>query len=145
MPTQEVSIIVRGSQLDEEGRETITELNIQGQYFVQNGSRYLLYEEPDPETGGSTRTTLKIKDRVTELTRRGAVCSRMLFEVGKTCRTDYVTPYGSFPLEVCTEDIRSLWSDDGGTLQLTYRLLAENRLLSRNRLSLIIRNFSEKV
>ena len=46
MPTQEVSIIVRGSQLDEEGRETITELNIQGQYFVQNGSRYLLYEEP---------------------------------------------------------------------------------------------------
>ena len=46
MPTQEVSIIVKGSQLDEEGLETITELNIQGQYFVQNGSRYLLYEEP---------------------------------------------------------------------------------------------------
>lgn len=144
MPTQDVYITLKGIQLDEEDRETVTELNIRGQYFMRDSSRYLLYEEADPETGSTARCTLKIKDSAAELVRRGAMCSRMLFEPGKTCHTDYVTPYGSFPLEVHTENLRSLWSDGGGTLQLTYRLLSGNRLLSRNRLCVKIRNFSEK-
>lgn len=144
MPAQDVYITVTGSQLDENCRETVTEIKVQGKYFMRDGSRYLLYEESDPDTGSITHSVLKVKDCLAELTRKGAVCSHMLFAAGKTCRADYVTPYGSFPLEVRTEDIKSLWSDSGGTLQLTYCLLSENKLLSQNRLSVKIRNFSEK-
>lgn len=140
--TRDVHITVTGAQLEKDGYRTVTELKAQGQYFEKDGSRYLMYEERDADTGAVTKSTLKIRDCLLELSKSGTVRSRMLFEPGKTHRTSYVTPYGTLLLEVCTEDIKSLWTESSGAIQITYSLSSEDALLSRNRLSVKIRNFS---
>lgn len=140
--TKDVYITITGTQLDEDGHEAVTELKVPGQYYERDGSRYLLYEEQDEEA--VIKNTVKIKDCLLELSRSGPARSRMLFQTGKTHRTSYITPYGVLQLEIYTEAMRSFWSEDSGTIQLSYRLTAENSILSRNKLSIKIWNFSEK-
>lgn len=140
--TRDVHITVTGVSLDESGQETATELTTRGQYFEKDDSRFLLYEEQDPDSGAVVRSTLKIKNHTVELSKSGAVRSRMIFETGKTHRTSYDTPYGSLLLDICTDDLKSAWSDNTGSVQLAYRLLTEDALLSRNRLFIKIKSFS---
>lgn len=140
--TREVHITLTGVSLDEDGQETATELTTAGQYFERDGFRFLRYEERDPDSGLVTRNILKLKDSVLELSRSGAVCSRMVFETGKLLRTEYKTSCGSLLLDLYTDDLKSVWSDSAGLLQLSYRLLAEGTLLSRHKLSIKIRSFS---
>lgn len=142
--TKDVYITVTGTLTDEEGHETSTETRVQGQYFFRGECRYLLYKEPDPSSETDTDNILKIRDGLVELRRSGAIRSRMLFETGKTHTAVYMTPYGSLPLEVRTEEIRCFWSDNIGSLSLCYCLLSEGILLSQNRISIKIRNFSGK-
>lgn len=140
--TRDVYITITGTQLDEYGHEAVTELKVQGQYYEKGGSRYLLYEEQDE--GTVTKNTVKIKDCLLELSRSGPSRSRMLFQTGKAHHTNYITPYGVLQLEIYTEAMRSFWSEDSGTIELSYHLTAENLILSRNKLSVKIWNFSEK-
>lgn len=134
--TRDVFITVTGTQLDEDGHRSVTELKVQGQYFEKDDSRYLLYEEKDSDTGAVTKNTIKITDSAAELSRNGFVSSRMVFRPGETCRTSHITPYGILTLDVHTEDLKSFWTENSGTLQVDYCLSSEENLLSENRLSI---------
>lgn len=140
--TRDINITVTGISLDEAGHETTTSLSARGQYFLRNGARFLLYDERDPETGGLTKNMLKLTDSSLELSRSGALRCRMIFEAGKTHRASYMTPCGSLLLDICTEKLDVRWSDCEGTLRLTYSLLEGSSLLSRNKLSIKIKDFS---
>lgn len=140
--TRDVYITISGTQLEEDGGEAVTELKVRGQYYEREGSRYLLYEEQDSETGEVTRNTLKIKDYTLEIYRSGPLHSRMVFEAGATHRTSYITPYGVLQLEIHTKALRSFWGENGGTVQAEYRLTSGNDVLSENRL--FIKILSEK-
>ena len=142
--TRDVHITITGASLSEDGPEAVTELTARGQYFGRDGFRFLLYEEQDPESGAVTRNTLKIADLKIELTKSGALASRMVFEAGKKHPIRYATPYGLLLLELCTDGLQSVWSDNTGRVELSYRLLTAGALLSRNRLTIEIRNFLEK-
>lgn len=141
--TRDVNLTITGIQTDQDGHDTVTELRVRGQYYEKDGSRYLLYEEQDSDSGTVTKNTIKIKDCLLELSRSGSIRSRMLFQAGKSHQTSYITPYGALLLEVHTESMRNFWSDNNGTIQIDYYLAAENEILSRNKLSIKI--VSEKL
>lgn len=141
--TKDICITVTSVCLDEAGHETTTTLTVRGQHFLRNNSRFLLYEERDPESGTATKNTLRLTDSLLELSRSGFLRCRMIFEAGKTHRTSYMTPYGSLLLDIRTEELETCWSDREGLIRLSYSLHDRDALLSRNRLSIKVRNFFE--
>lgn len=130
---RDVRITVTGTQNDG-GSEIITEYETCGQYFEKDGCRYLLYREQDADSGAVTANTLKIKGNVLELSRKGNIHSRMVFEAGQTHPSSYITACGTLLLEVCTEDLKCLWTEDEARVQITYSLLMTGEFLSRNKL-----------
>ena len=131
---RDVRITVTGTQDDGGGNETITEYEACGQYFEKDDCRYLLYREQDADSGAVTANTLKIKGNVMELSRKGNIHSRMVFETGQTHPSSYITACGTLQLEVCTEDLKCLFTEDQARVQITYSLLMTGDLLSRNKL-----------
>lgn len=138
-----ISITVFGTQLNENGQKLLTEVAAEGQYFERGGCRYILYDETDPETLLVTGNTLKFKENMLELSRRGNITSRMVFETGKTHRTSYTTAYGTLILDISTEVMSEFWSESGA-VHIRYQILAEGSLLSENELKIKIRNLPAK-
>lgn len=138
---RDVRITVTGTQDDGEN-EIVTDHKTDGQYFERDGCRYLLYREQDADSGAVTANTLKIKGNILELSRKGNIHSRMVFEAGQTHPTSYATAYGTLQLDVYTEDLKCLWAEAEARVQITYSLLMTGELLSRNKLVIKIRNIS---
>ncbi|MCM1192781.1 MAG: DUF1934 domain-containing protein [Butyrivibrio sp.] len=141
---RDVEITVAGTQDGGSGKETVTRYRTTGQYFEKNGCRYLLYQEQADQSETPAANTLKIKGNRLELSRKGGVHCRMVFEPGQTHPTDYVTVYGALRLEVCTEDLKCLWTETEARIRITYRLLTAGGLLSENKLVIKIRNISSE-
>lgn len=111
---EKIMLTLEGRQRDESGEETVTRLRTQADYSIRNGSHYILYEEKLPDSEAVVRNLIKLKGSVLEMTKRGPVSSRMVFEVGQSHRTEYVTPYGILPLEVCTQELEVLIREPDG-------------------------------
>ena len=105
---EKAMLALEGRQRDESGEETVTRLRTLADYSVKNGSHYILYEEKLPDCKSVVKNLIKLKGSVLEMTKRGSVSSRMVFEAGCSHRTDYVTPYGILPLEVFTQELEIL-------------------------------------
>ena len=73
------------------------------------------------------------------MTRRGAVRSRMIFQAGQAHRTDYVTPYGTLPLEVATREASFSRKEDGTVIRLEYTLSSGGQFLSHCTMDIVLR------
>ena len=141
---EKAMLTLEGRQRDESGEETVTKLRTQADYSIRNGCHYILYEEKLPDSEAVVKNLIKLKGSVLEMTKRGPVSSRMVFEAGQSHRTDYVTPYGILPLEVCTQELEvcagepdgrpagpeSNFQENGLEIRLSYRLASGEQFLS---------------
>ena len=128
--TKDVRITVRGLQRDEDGNELVTETVSDGEYYERGGSIYLFYEEFPEEESGAVKHTIKCKENVLELTKKGLVNARIIFEPGQTHMTDYATPYGLLRLGVKTYGVKSLMRENVLEIQAEYALTSEEEILS---------------
>ncbi len=103
--SQKVHLTLTGRQKDETGEIALTEHSGEAEYFEKNQCVYLLYEECPEGTDTIVRNTLKLKHSVLELTRRGGISARMVFEPGKEYLTDYATPYGCLKMGISTRSL----------------------------------------
>ena len=133
-------LTLTGRQRDEAGQESVTELSTAADYEEKDGCIYIFYEEAEgQEPEAVCRNLIKIEGSVLEVTKRGPISSRMVFEAGKLHRTDYATPYGTLRLEVSTRRLTLSLQEDGAEAHLEYTLISEGRLLSDCALSLSLR------
>lgn len=132
-----VKITISGIQNDETGQELLTKTAAEGQYYEKGDCHYILYQETDPESGHITKNTLKWTKGRLELIRRGNISSHMIFEPGRTLPTGYTTPYGTLTLDVSTETLRILQTDEAVSIRIGYQLSAEASFLSANELTII--------
>lgn len=135
---RDVKVTVLGIQDDGSGNEAVTGYQADGQYYERDGCRFLLYREQDSDSGAMTSNTLKIGDGILELSRRGNVNSRMIFEAGHTHPASHTTAYGTLVLDVCTENVNCLWTESTGKVIITYNLWMTGEFLSKNRLTIEI-------
>lgn len=82
-----------------------------GEYAFRAGKHYVSYIEEDKELGISQKTRVKISDSSVEIRRIGGNGSTMIFENGRTHRTDYYTPYGNFEIEIHTDSYEVTMSE----------------------------------
>lgn len=97
--TKNVWIKVTGyHSVDGEDQEPVV-TESKGTYSRQGGKHYLRYVEVSPETGHASKTLVKCTDGFMEVTRKGAVDTRMRFEVGKAYTAHYNTPAGDLEID----------------------------------------------
>ncbi len=75
------------------------------EYFCRGESHYLFYEEQSEGDSEPFKTRVKRKGLIVEVSRQGALGGRMVFEPGKTYRTEYATPCGTLLLDIITKTV----------------------------------------
>ena len=126
---KKVRLTLIGRQRDEAGQENVTELSADAEYYERNGSQYILYEENGTDTG-RIQSIIKLKDGLLELTRKGSVNTRMIFEEGREHVADYITPPGTLQLGIATSAVCSKRSGDCLEIHADYDLTNRGHILS---------------
>ena len=101
---KDVLVSVKGTQFID-GEKDSVEVITSGTWYEKNGKQYLLYEETYEGMQATTKNTVKITPELVEVTKKGAISSKMVYELGKQHMSDYVTPMGLIVLGVTTKDI----------------------------------------
>ncbi len=137
---RKVRIILTGSQRDGDGLETVTEQSAEAEYYEQGHSIYILYEEVSDTASVKTKNTIKIKDNVLELTKKGSVTSRMVFQEGLEHMTEYITSFGRLQLGILTHAVHIAESEDALEVSVDYDLSGDGQLLSRCKIIIKVQN-----
>lgn len=125
--TRKGQLTVIGTQWDEAGEEQTTRTTAMAEYHTGSGSSYIFYEESAADGEGVTKNTIKLKGSILELTKKGAVNTRMVFEPGQEYMTLYSTPFGSLPLGILTDTVDSILSEDEVRICATYSLTCQSQ------------------
>lgn len=107
-------------------------------YVKINDIRYISYIQIDEESKNKLRTTIKVKPNGIVTIIKGK-SEGMILEIGKTHSCSYPTPFGTILLEVSAFKIVNSLNDDGGELELQYSLIVDGNELSKNTLSLTVK------
>lgn len=126
---KKVRLTLISRQRDEAGQENVTELSADAEYYERNGSHYILYEENGTDTG-IIQSVIKLKNGLLELTRKGDVNTRMIFEEGREHVADYITPLGTLQLGIATSGMCSKHFEDCLEIHTDYDLTDGGHLLS---------------
>ncbi len=101
-----VNVTVTGIQGGSGMDSVPVSMQTQARYYERNGSTYLLYDEVLDGFKDPFHTMIKFKDGSLEMTRKGVIEMRMLYEEGKQFATSYATPYGNLLMEINTRTVR---------------------------------------
>lgn len=134
-------ICIKG-RMDQQGEQDEIELMTHGS-FVQRGNHYFItYKETETTGYAGCTTTIKAAldgSRVTMI-RFGAASSQLVIEKGVRHVCHYETGHGSITLGVAADSIQSQLGQDGGELEFTYTLDADqDKVLSSNHVQIIVK------
>lgn len=107
---KEVLVTIVGlhdSETDNDRVDTVCE----GTYGKIGETHVITYEETD-EDGMVYKTTMRLREDSLEVTKKGTITSKLLYELGKETVTEYVTPYGALSLEFNTTSIEVKLEDE---------------------------------
>lgn len=136
--TKNVQLTLTGTQYNDDGEKTVTELSFEAEYYFRNGSHYIFYEEASEDTGEIVKNTIKLKDNTLEQQKKGAVSSHLIFEPRKEHMIQYMTPLGSLTLGVLTQSLETTLSESEISISAEYLLTAENSTISRNTIAIMV-------
>ena len=130
MPGKNVKVKISGTQISPEGEVTRTKTLADGTLFEKNGNMFLLYSEKD-EDGVLTKTVVKYNKDKAKITRSGQITSTLTFEEKQHFRSSYITPWGSFPVDIDTDRYVLQEQADGTFLSVRYDLAVEGEHCAR--------------
>lgn len=103
-----------------------TRVRADAEYYRRADSHYLFYEEDLEGQSEPLKTRVKFREGFVEVTRQGGIESRMVFEPGKSRRTEYPTPYGKLFLDVVTDRVRVEKRPENVCPRVTVEYVLEN-------------------
>ena len=106
-------------------QSSITE--VPAEYYLRNGSHYVMFEEAQDGFKEATKGMLKIKRGSVELSKKGLIQSHMLFEKDLRYATEYRTPFGGFMMDVCTHQLTITEGRDKMFMEIKYSLETEGQ------------------
>ena len=126
-------ISVTGTQIVDGEKETIN-LTTAGEYYIENGLKYIKYKEYDNENPAICfeNTVILQDENVVTVIRGGAANSRLTLEKGRRHQCHYNTMFGDLMVGVFTNDVESTLNENGGTLRAAYTLDFNAGLVSKN-------------
>lgn len=103
--TKEVMVTITGFHMVDEEEDAVEMVHI-GEYYLRNGTHYILYDELLEGITVPVKNVIKIKENCLEVQKKGPVTAKLVFEVGKGQSCTYAIPYGSFLLETYTTSVQ---------------------------------------
>lgn len=132
--TKEVLLALKGLRLENadggQELETITAAD----YYLKNGSHYVLYDEVMEGFDDVTKNLIKFKDSCLEVTKKGLINVHMVFEENKKNMTSYATPYGNILIGIDTGNVsveekeKEIRVEVDYTLEANYQYLADCKI-----------------
>lgn len=136
---KDVLITIVGEQGFEDQNDKI-ELITDGKFGFKDGSYYISYDDNRmTETPSASKTIMYIKENSVLIQRTGDFQSRMVVEKGVRNACLYSTPHGNLTLSIFGKKVESNLNENGGSLDLSYTIDANSRLLSNNKVKISIR------
>lgn len=124
---KDVIISVRGTQATEDQEVNELELVTEGKMYKKGETYYVSYDESDLTGMEGTTTTLKVGENgVVTLIRYGSVNTQFVFEKGQKHMSHYDTSYGTFTVSVLASKVTAAMDDEGGEIQVDYKLEIDN-------------------
>lgn len=114
--TKDVSIRIAGIHGRGADRNTVVS-EYRGMYFEKNNKKYIKYSETDSESGEVRHSMIVIDGRNVIVEHKGCTDIRMIYEIGNTTRSMYVTTAGSMLIEIYTNSIEI--EERGNRINLT--------------------------
>lgn len=133
-----VMLTISGLHSGDETDNGSVETAVGAEYFNQNGTHYLLYEEKEDGFEQVSKNRIKFKDNMLELTRQGLLHTHMIFEEGKNHMTNYQTPYGQMVLGIDTKLVQIEEQEKHIRVIAEYVLEADGEYLSDSRIEINI-------
>lgn len=133
--TKDVMISIRGLQFMENEAEDDIETVQQGEYYLRNDSRFLIYDEFMEGFHEPVKNVLRIREKELSLTKRGLLNVQMNFSEGRKNLTRYQTPYGIMMIGLDTsrveffESAHDLKIEVDYTLEANYQYVADCHIL----------------
>lgn len=121
-----VKLSIRGRQFYEDQDPEVIELRTEGTMENLGGNRWSVSYEETKLTGleGVTTTFLLEEGKVT-LRRTGSLNSEMVFVEGVVHESLYQMEFGSLLMSVCANQVYYELSDNGGVIDVVYRIEIE--------------------
>ncbi len=143
--TKEVLLSLKGLQMEQgdgaEELETITP----ARYYHKNGSHYIVYEEMTEGFSDTTRNIIRVQDSCVEVSKKGLVNVRMLFEQNRKNITSYLTPYGNILIGVDTESVQVQEKENQIKVEVAYTLEANYQYLADCKIEMELRPREEGI
>lgn len=132
---KDVLVSVKGTQVIDGERDTI-EVITAGTWYEKNGKQYLMYEETYEGMQVTTKNVVKITPEVIEVTKKGAISSKMIYERGKKNMSNYMTPMGMIVLGITTKDIFVEANEDKLQMEIRYAMEMNGQFVSDSTLAM---------
>lgn len=100
--TKDVLVTISGMQfsMDEDARPEPVEVTCAGTYYKKNDKHYVMYEEIFEGFSGVTKNTLKLRQGLLDIRKRGVSNVHMVFEEHKKNQACYSMPFGSLMMGI---------------------------------------------
>lgn len=123
---QDVILKIRGRQLYEDQDPEVIELDTEGTMEMLEDGWIISYEESAVTGLEGVKTSFQIEPGKITLSRTGRLHSQMVFQVGVLHESLYQMEFGALLISVCAVDMGYQLNDDGGTVELAYRIEIEH-------------------
>ena len=137
---KEVRISIQGLQMMETSGDDRQEQIVSGEYYYRAGKHYLLYEEREEGTNETTACRIKCSSDRMEVTRKGTVCTTLVFEPGRQHRNAYHTPYGTLELGTDTTRLCLTEKEELIEVEAEYALAMDGERVSQNKIHITVTN-----
>lgn len=123
---QDVVLTIRGRQLYDDQEPEVVELVTEGTLEKLEDGWNICYDESTLTGLEGVKTSFMLQPGKITLTRSGRLQSQMIFQVGILHESLYRMEFGAMLIGVCAIDLDYSMSEDGGTVELAYRIDIEH-------------------
>lgn len=139
MEKKNVLINIKGLQKDAENESENVELLTEGTFYKEKERYYLVYKESEVTGMEGTTTTVEIENEKVAIIRNGVVNNQLLFIPNKKTTSYYDTQFGSLTVSVISSNVKVDINDDGGNLDISYRMDINDEFANESSLSINIK------
>ena len=132
---ENVVIKISGLQIVENTGDNV-EVIAKGKHYLKKDKHYLLYEEYENDENTKTSNMIKFNNDIVEITRKGQVDAKLIFQENQKKQSLYITPMGDLLIEVLTKEIEVSDDDDDVNLKIKYQIHVDGNKVSDNEIDI---------
>ena len=132
---ENVVIKISGLQIVENTGDNV-EVIAKGKHYLKKDKHSLLYEDDENDENTKTSNMIKFNNDIVEITRKGQVDGKLIFQENQKKQSLYSTPMGDLLIEVLTKEIEVSDDDDDVNLKIKYQIHVDGNKVSDNEIDI---------